>query len=36
MRRCDSSVVESFCGPPTFGLGQQIVVPLAGDLEMNG
>jgi len=24
------------CDPHTFGLSQQIPVPLAGDLEMNG
>jgi hypothetical protein len=34
--RHDSGVHTSVCDPQTFSLGQQILRPLAGDLEING
>jgi hypothetical protein len=27
---------RSLCDPVTFGLREQVLLPLAGDLEMNG
>jgi hypothetical protein len=35
-RRRGTGVSNGLCDPLTLGLSQQVPVPLAGDLEMNG
>jgi hypothetical protein len=34
--RCEPGVAKAVCCPATFGLGQQIPLPLTRELEVNG